>query len=296
MGDVFQVFLLSQEHGLRGGATIGNIFHNLVMPIRRASGLWQVGDAEHLNGVRQESNLLRHLQSYLAADAHVDFVENQSLLLQKVGNHHFYSQRDTGNFAARRSVLHAAKRFAGVRREIKFHFRCPRGRRHVCRQEVELHPRIFHAHIFQRVHHFYQDLLRRNPPLLVQRFRLRHQCLRQLRIILLQRLIVIDDLFQGLILFLRLRRVGKHVRQLRAIFPLHFPEHFVPVLQLRQFFFREIGIGNIGLQPADGILQRIGGGVQGFHESIQRIVIAGHGGNLPRCLAHGVLRSAIGSQ
>ena len=65
------------------------------MPIRCASGLRQVGDAEHLDGMREEGDLFRHLEPHLAADAHVDFIEYQSLLLQEVGNHHFYSQRDT---------------------------------------------------------------------------------------------------------------------------------------------------------------------------------------------------------
>ena len=95
MGDIFQMLLLTKKHGLSSGAAVGNIFHDLIMPIRCASGLGQVGDAEHLDGMRKEGDLFRHLEPHFAADAHVDFVKYQSLLLQEVGNHHFYSQRDT---------------------------------------------------------------------------------------------------------------------------------------------------------------------------------------------------------
>ncbi len=119
---VRQMFFFVQRNSSGGGPAMGDGLYDFIMTVCGTGCLRQMSNTEDLNGMREEGNLSGHLKAYSAANAHVDFIKNQGLLLEKAGDNDFDVQRKTGNFTAASRVLHATKMFAHIGREIEFHF------------------------------------------------------------------------------------------------------------------------------------------------------------------------------
>ena len=128
-----------------------------------------------MDPLRQAGDFSGDLEPHLTADADIDLIKDQCLLREQVRDHHLNGERNTGDLPAGCRIAHAAERLTRVRREIKFHLLCAIGHRALLGDEVELHPRIFHAHILQRHDDPCEDFLRGDHAIPIQHLCLLHQ-------------------------------------------------------------------------------------------------------------------------
>ena len=84
------------------------------MPVRHGGYLGQMGDAQHLVGMGHGVELLGHPPGRPAADARIDFIEDQGVDVVPAGQHGLDGQHDAGQLAAAGHLAQGPHALAGI--------------------------------------------------------------------------------------------------------------------------------------------------------------------------------------